>query len=284
MGGSVAVITSWVFPRAVTLLPRSSRVAIGSGTTRAGSAVSRLLFSGLIDLRSGAFLYAIGSSHLPTSESSPGSPALEQPTLAVSCAIEHIDSRSAVACYGVRKYSSRAFKVEVLAVASPKDLSSARVATDELEGRHLSCSDAQVNELGGPNSSQRKAAAAAEQWWNRLAQQGKWMIVVYRSGQSTISDVVRLTRAHLNDQCKVRIAANIGCVVRQREVEALVVDDGRILDVPENRILWYEIIDEIGPKDVPLFRAAWKRGVRASRKFAGSEAELLLDAVRVRPR
>jgi hypothetical protein len=141
-----------------------------------------------------------------------------------------------------------------------------------------------VNELGCPNDSQRNAAAAAEQRWNQLAQQGRWMIVVYRSGQSTISDVVRLARAHLNNQYKVRVAAHMGRVVRQREFDMLVVDDGRVLDVPEDRILWYEIIDKIGPKDVPRFRAALKRGVRASRKFAGGEAEVLLDAARVRPR
>ncbi len=89
-------------------------------------------------------------------------------------------------------------------MSSLKDQTPARVATDELEGRYPGWPDGQANEWGCPNEPQRNAAAEAQQRWNRLARQGKWMIAVYRSSQSTISDVVRLKRAHLNYQLKVR--------------------------------------------------------------------------------
>jgi hypothetical protein len=110
------------------------------------------------------------------------------------------------------------------------------------------------------------------------------MIAVYRSSQFTISDVVRLKRAHLNDQHKVRIEAQLSRVVRERETDVLVVEDRRVLDVPEDRILWYEIIDEIGSEDVPLFRAAFERGVRASREIERGEYQASSDGVSVRPR
>ena len=73
-------------------------------------------------------------------------------------------------------------------------------------------------------------------------------------------------------------------MVRERETAVLVVEDRRVLDVPEERLLWYEIIDEIGPEDVPLFRAALARGVRASREIERGEPQASSDGARVRPR
>lgn len=169
-------------------------------------------------------------------------------------------------------------------MSSPMDQTPAHVATDELEGRYPGWPDDQVNESGCPDGLQGNAAVEAQQRWNLLARQGKWMIAVYQTCQSTKSDVVRLKRAHLNNQSKVRIEVQLGRVVREREADVLAVEDRRVLDVPEERILWYEIIDEIGPEDVPLFRAALERGVRASREIESVEPQASSDGAWVRPR
>ena len=169
-------------------------------------------------------------------------------------------------------------------MSSLKDQTPARVATDELKGRYPGWPDNQVNESGCPDEPPGIAAAEAQQRWNRLARQGKWMIAVYQSCQSTISDVVRLKRARLNNQSKVRIETDLVRVVRERETDVLALEDRRVLDVPVERILWYEIIDEIGAEDVPLFRAAFERGVRASREIERGEYQASSDRVSVRLR
>lgn len=169
-------------------------------------------------------------------------------------------------------------------MSSLKDRTPASVANDELEGRTPSWPDRQVSECGRPDEPQGNAAADAKQRWDRLARQGKWMIAVYQSCQSTISDVVRLKQAHLNDQSKVRIETELVRVVREREADVLVVDNRRVLDIPEDRILWYEIIDEFGPEDVLLFRAALARGARASGEIERGEPQASSDGASVRPR
>jgi hypothetical protein len=120
----------------------------------------------------------------------------------------------------------------------------------------------------GPAGTPAGDAAAAQQRWDQLARQGKWMIAVYQVSQSTLLDVVRLRRAHLHDKFKVRIEAQLGHLVRDQASEKLEMEDRRVLGVPEERILWYEIIDESGPEDVLRFRAALERSVQVSRKIS----------------
>lgn len=114
-------------------------------------------------------------------------------------------------------------------------------------------------------ANQDEDAFAAQERWERLAREGKWMIAVYASSESTLSDVMRLNRAHLNDKLKVRIEAQLGRIIIDQETQKLALEDHCVLDVPEERILWYEIIDEIGPDEVSRFRAAIDRGAQVSR-------------------
>ena len=153
-----------------------------------------------------------------------------------------------------------------------KDQVAARAAAVEPAICHPGRPEDLDNDCSDPAEPPRGKAAAAQQRWDRLARQGKWMIAVYQSSQSTLLDVVRLRRAHLNDKCKVRIEAQLGHVVRDQEIDKLAMEDHRVLDVPEERILWYEIIDEIGPEDVLRFRAALERGVQVSREIGSPAA------------
>ena len=132
--------------------------------------------------------------------------------------------------------------------------------TVALDGRQPGLPDAPVPRWGDPHRPQGSAAAVAEQHWNQLAREGKWMIVVYQTCQSTRSEVVRLKRASLNNQFKVRIEGELVRVVHERDTDLLAVEDRRVLDMPEDRIRWYEIIDEFHPEDVQPFQAALSRG------------------------
>lgn len=127
-------------------------------------------------------------------------------------------------------------------------------------------------------------ASDVQRRWDRLARQGRWMIAVYRDGNAANVKVVRVRRAHLNDCAKVRIEVEVGQIVRVSDAEVAAVDDHRILDVPVDRILWYEIIDDIGRDDVPLFHAATAKGLQACREIADGEPLTSADAAWSRPR
>jgi len=151
-------------------------------------------------------------------------------------------------------------------VSIATDQSAARDATTKTNDQTRQWSaDRKHDRHASSSANQDDDAFAAQERWERLARQGKWMIAVYASSESTLSDVVRLKRAHLNDKLKVRIEAQSGRIILDQETQKLAMEDRCVLDVPEERILWYEIIDEIGPDEVSRFRAAIDRGAQVSR-------------------
>ncbi|MCC6492048.1 MAG: hypothetical protein IT424_03400 [Pirellulales bacterium] len=148
----------------------------------------------------------------------------------------------------------------------------------------LAVEDGQRRELDRHDGRLCSAAVEAQQRWIRLAHQGKWMITVYRSSEATKVDVVRLRRAHLNDRAKVRVQAEVGQIVHGHEADLALLEQQWVLDVPVERILWYEIINEIPAADVRMFQAALAKGLQASREIEEGEPLTSAEAAWRRPR
>jgi hypothetical protein len=123
-----------------------------------------------------------------------------------------------------------------------------------------------------------------EQRWNRLAAQGRWIIAVYRCDGVTKVDVARIKRAHHNDRKLVRIQAEVGHLVHQPSRDLAAVDSRRMLDLPVDRLLWYEVIEDIPGEDASLFQAALEKGLQASRDIDAGEPVTSADVARRHPR
>ncbi|RIK86927.1 MAG: hypothetical protein DCC67_02370 [Planctomycetota bacterium] len=120
--------------------------------------------------------------------------------------------------------------------------------------------------------------------WDSLARLGKWVVAVYRSQDATKVDVVRIKRTHVNDHAMLRIQADVARVFREQDVEHTKVDERSMLDVPVDRILWYEVIGDLAQDDVTTFNAAVAKGMDASRQINYGEPLAAAVAGRRKPR
>jgi hypothetical protein len=121
-------------------------------------------------------------------------------------------------------------------------------------------------------ASRRKEACGpelieSEKNWQKLADDNKWMIAVYESDKSMKVSIVRLNEA-IADKNKLVISGEIAVLEHDRENDFSLIDLDKVIDLPFERIKWYEIIDELDVDDVDGFNAAMNRGKEVMRRWS----------------
>ncbi len=99
--------------------------------------------------------------------------------------------------------------------------------------------------------------------WNELADEEMWMLVCYMRGQSEYRLIVRINGSSLSDRGKLKILCE-EMKIKNVQYCGPLVDVGKYLEIPREKIVWYELVHEVDLDDIKLFRRLEKRLGRVS--------------------
>ena len=146
---------------------------------------------------------------------------------------------------------------------------SAAIAQVELENPSLARQRQHVNE-SRYKKTHGPELVEAEKKWQKLADANKWMIAVYQGGKSMKVSVIRLNEASITDKSKLVIHGELAEVEHNRKYDFSLIDLDKTIDLPFEKIKWYEIIDELDVDDIDGLNAAMNRGKEAANRLSGS--------------
>jgi hypothetical protein len=97
-----------------------------------------------------------------------------------------------------------------------------------------------------------------EEKWEALAEANKWMMVVFSKGSSKHAEIVRINGTCISKMKKLILETEIVELDRDSDMgECLEID--KYLEIPLDRIKWFEIINEIDLRNTKQFKTLAER-------------------------
>jgi len=89
--------------------------------------------------------------------------------------------------------------------------------------------------------------------WQALADAEKWMLVVFTHGKSKVAEVVRINGVDISPSDTIKLETEVMKIANDRHAGPL-VDVGRYIEIPADKIDWHEVVDEVDIDDVRRFQ------------------------------
>jgi hypothetical protein len=173
---------------------------------------------------------------------------------------------------------AKKLRIKITPIMSKADVSTA-IAQVESQNQSLARQRQHVNE-SRYKKTHGPELVEAEDKWQKLADANKWMIAVYQSGKTIKVSVIRLNEASITDKGKLVISGEVAepDVKHNREYDDSLVDLEKTIDLPFEKIKWYEIINEIVVDGADVLNAAMNRGREAAKRVSSESSPAIIPA------